>query len=115
MGPGPNPYLHTKYKAIVVGATGSVGRSVVEALLASSSCRVVTVLLRQRLDIEHDKLRQHIVGFRELRERAQDFVLGHQVGSVCCFMSHIHFNVSTCVFEYLMFILDCKVFSICIE
>lgn len=90
MGPGPNPHLQAKYKAIVIGATGSVGRSVVEALLASSSCRVVTVLLRQPLDIEHDKLRQHVVGFRELRERAQDFVFGHQVGSVSCFFpSHI--------------------------
>lgn len=67
MGPIPNPHLHSKYKAIVIGATGAVGRSVVEALLASSHCRVVTLLLRHTLDIEHDKLRQHIVGFNELR------------------------------------------------
>lgn len=49
--------------ALVIGATGLVGRLVVERLLAASSCAAVTVLARRPNDDSHAKLVWHVVDF----------------------------------------------------
>lgn len=71
------------YKAIVIGATGAVGHSVVHALLASPRCQVVTTIARRNLEIEHDKLTQHILEFKNLREASKNILVEHQVMMVC--------------------------------
>lgn len=52
-------------KAFVLGATGAVGRDLVEQLLADGRWERVDVAVRRPLAVEHEKLRVHVVDFDE--------------------------------------------------
>lgn len=52
--------------ALVAGATGLVGRAVLQGLLADDSVAAVHVLARRSLGFEHPKLKLHIVDFSAL-------------------------------------------------
>jgi uncharacterized protein YbjT (DUF2867 family)/photosystem II stability/assembly factor-like uncharacterized protein len=56
--------------ALVLGATGLVGRQLVLRLLQTPAYGRVVLLSRRLLDIEHPKLTQHIVDFRDLPAQA---------------------------------------------
>ncbi|MEY4480160.1 MAG: hypothetical protein RLZZ267_838 [Bacillota bacterium] len=49
--------------AIVVGATGAVGKDLVELLVKDDSFKQVDVFVRRKLDVQHDKLNIHIIDF----------------------------------------------------
>lgn len=49
--------------AILLGATGLVGRSFLRLLLADPRFTAVTVLTRRATGVAHDKLREHLVDF----------------------------------------------------
>jgi uncharacterized protein YbjT (DUF2867 family) len=51
--------------AIVIGATGLVGRQLVELLLKDSRFAIVKVLARRSLDFNNQKLEEHIIDFDE--------------------------------------------------
>ena len=52
--------------AMVVGATGLVGREVLAALLADNSYTSIHSVGRRALDLQHPKLVQHVVDFKAL-------------------------------------------------
>lgn len=52
--------------ALIVGATGLVGRSCLDQLLAQDIYSQVTALVREPIDVENPKLRQAIIDFAEL-------------------------------------------------
>jgi uncharacterized protein YbjT (DUF2867 family) len=49
--------------AILVGATGLVGREILRQLLADPRFAAVTVLGRRSAGVSHDKLREHLIDF----------------------------------------------------
>jgi uncharacterized protein YbjT (DUF2867 family) len=51
--------------ALVAGATGLVGREILQGLLADSQVAAVHVLGRRPLPVNHSKLTQHIVDFNQ--------------------------------------------------
>ncbi len=53
-------------KALVIGASGLVGRNLVFELLKSPSYGKVVVLTRKDLVIKHEKFEQHLIDFEEL-------------------------------------------------
>ena len=52
--------------ALIIGATGLVGRHLLESLLQSESYKKIVSLTRRPLDIEAEKLEQHIIDFERL-------------------------------------------------
>lgn len=50
-------------KAIIIGATGAVGRDLLEQLLADKRYERVETFVRRPLDIVHDKLCVHVIDF----------------------------------------------------
>ncbi|MFC7370964.1 NAD(P)H-binding protein [Fictibacillus iocasae] len=60
-------------KALVLGATGLIGREVVNMLLAHEQYESVTVLVRRKLDKEHPKLIQVIADFDHLEQHHDAF------------------------------------------
>ncbi len=61
------------YRALVIGATGLVGKAVVEALLNEPNCSQIITLARRELELESDKLIQHKVDFETLENDADKF------------------------------------------
>jgi uncharacterized protein YbjT (DUF2867 family) len=61
--------------AIVIGATGLVGSSLVQLLLKDERFISIKVLARRTLGIDHPKLREYIVSF-DTPEQWKDFVKG---------------------------------------
>lgn len=55
-------------RAVVVGATGMVGKEVVHQLLEDEDYEHVMTLSRRKLPFHHDKLEQRIIDFNELDE-----------------------------------------------
>lgn len=53
-------------KAILVGATGSIGSSLLKQLLASETYNEVLILVRKDLEITHPKLKQLVLNFDEI-------------------------------------------------
>ena len=51
---------------LVAGATGLVGRAILQGLLADESVAAVHTLGRRQLALEHPRLTQHVVDFRSL-------------------------------------------------
>lgn len=51
------------YKAVVVGATGLVGKHLVHELLQDVNCTEVRILVRRATDLQHPKLKQIIIDF----------------------------------------------------
>lgn len=55
-------------KAVIVGATGLVGRELVRVLLNNKKYSKVTVIARKRLSVVHPRLEQQLISFDELHE-----------------------------------------------
>lgn len=55
----------TSKKATLVGATGLVGRHVLQLLLADKTYDVISVLTRREVNIQHPKLKQYVVDFSD--------------------------------------------------
>lgn len=49
--------------AVVIGATGSTGKDLVEQLMKDDTFKRVDVFVRRSLDIQHDKLMVHVIDF----------------------------------------------------
>lgn len=54
--------------AIVIGATGLVGKQLVDLLLKDSRFELVKIFVRNRTNITHNKLQEHIVDFDQLSD-----------------------------------------------
>ncbi len=52
--------------ALVIGATGATGKELVQLLLNDSNYDKVEVFVRNSTEIEHDKLKEHLINFEEL-------------------------------------------------
>lgn len=52
-------------KAIIIGATGAVGRDLLEQVLANPLYEQVDVFVRRPLSTLHDKLRVHVIDFEK--------------------------------------------------
>lgn len=59
-------------KAIIIGATGAVGRDLLEQLLADSRYERVDAFVRRPLDIAHEKLCVHVIDFEKPETWRQD-------------------------------------------
>jgi uncharacterized protein YbjT (DUF2867 family) len=70
-----------KKKAILAGASGAIGSSLLQQLLDSNDYSEVLVLARKNLDIQHPKLKQVILDFSELGKYAAE-ITGDVV--FCC-------------------------------
>jgi uncharacterized protein YbjT (DUF2867 family) len=66
--------------ALLIGATGLVGRHCLERLLADPDYEAVTVLGRRRPAVDHPKLHAHIVDFA-VPEPWRDLARGHDLFS----------------------------------
>lgn len=55
-------------QAIVMGATGLVGKALVHQLLADKAYEKVTVIVRRSIDITHEKLEEIIINFDKLAQ-----------------------------------------------
>lgn len=60
-------------KAVIVGATGLVGKDLVRLLLNGKKYSKVTVIARKRLSIVHPRLKQQLISFDELHECPSDW------------------------------------------
>lgn len=58
----------SKYTAVVIGATGLIGHSLLELLLEHEKIEGVSVLTRRTVGIEHPKLEEQIVDFQNREE-----------------------------------------------
>jgi uncharacterized protein YbjT (DUF2867 family) len=73
------------YRAIVIGATGAVGGSLVRTLLASRACEGVIALTRRPIEsATGDKLRVHVIDLERLEEAAA--ALGSDCSVAFCTM-----------------------------
>lgn len=73
-----------KKTALVIGATGLVGRQLVEQLLADARFGKVRVFVRRSLERRHPKLEEHIVDFdrpQDWREQVKGYVLFSALGT----------------------------------
>lgn len=61
--------------AMVIGATGLVGTTLVNKLLVNRDYEKVVVLVRRKLDILHEKLEEYVVDFDKLNEEYPDVVV----------------------------------------
>lgn len=68
--------LKTKH-AIVVGATGMVGRELTKLLLEDEAYHKVTLVVRRNIDYEHEKLEINIVDFKDIHRDWSVFVCDH--------------------------------------
>lgn len=53
-------------KAIVIGATGATGQDLVKQLLEDESFGQVDVFVRRQMDVEHPRLKVHVVDFEAI-------------------------------------------------
>jgi len=60
---GPTPLPHKERKVVIAGASGLVGRQILQRLLADDSVAHVHSVGRRGLDVAHPKLTQHRVDF----------------------------------------------------
>ena len=73
--------INMPYKAVIAGASGLIGSSLLELLLASPQYDEVLLLVRKELPLSHKKLVQVLVDFERL-EDYQASINGHAV--FCC-------------------------------
>lgn len=62
----------TDMKAILVGASGAIGRCLLQDLLNDSNYKEVLILVRRKSDIEHPKLKQLVIDFNRLSDYSAD-------------------------------------------
>lgn len=65
--------MNKTLKAVIVGATGLVGRELVRVLLNAKMYDKVTVIARRRLSIVHPRLEQQLIQFDQLHESPPDW------------------------------------------
>lgn len=68
-------------KALVIGATGAVGKVLVRQLLCDDYFSEVVIFVRKEWDIQHPKLITHIVDFEKMPEWA--YLIGGDVAFSC--------------------------------
>lgn len=68
--------------AVIIGASGLIGRHLVEKLLQDDCFETVRVLVRRRLALNHPKLQQEIVDFNSLEDFKNKFGTGDSI--FCC-------------------------------
>lgn len=61
--------------ALVVGASGLIGSSLVKMLLSNTQYSSVHILVRKEIELVHPKLSQHVVDFDQLDTLAVDFTV----------------------------------------
>lgn len=66
--------------ALIIGATGLVGRHLLTYLLEGSEYKSVVALTRKKLEVDHEKLEQHLVDF----DRLSDYHELFSVDTVFC-------------------------------
>jgi len=78
--------METKLNALVVGATGEVGKAIVKELVQRAQFEKITLIVRRQLDLpspdsdeKYRKIEQKIVDFEKLSESADAFQ-GHEIG-----------------------------------
>lgn len=64
-----------KKKALVIGATGATGQELVKLLLKDSNFGSVSIFVRRKVSLKHDKLTVHEIDFSRLRDY-KNLVLG---------------------------------------
>lgn len=70
-----------QYKAVIAGASGLVGSSLLNQLLDHPDFSEVLVLARKSLNIQHEKLKQVLLDFDDLAKYQQE-INGHAI--FCC-------------------------------
>lgn len=71
-------------KAVVIGATGLVGKSIIRQLLENSQISEVLIFARRTANIQHPKLKEEIVNFEEVnawKEKVQGDILFSALGT----------------------------------
>lgn len=71
-------------KAIIIGATGAVGKDLVELLLKNDPFTEIVVFVRRDFPIKHPKITQHLINFdqpEEWRHLVQGDVLFSAMGT----------------------------------
>ena len=61
-----------KYTAVVVGATGLVGRYLVQELINDESCTEIRIIVRRKTEFKHPKLVECIIDFEKEEEYLQN-------------------------------------------
>lgn len=69
-----------KRNALIAGATGLVGKSLLKQLLADDQYSTVVIITRKPIDVEHPKLIQQKIDF----DQVESLKLGIQVDDVFC-------------------------------
>lgn len=54
--------------ALLLGATGATGKELINLLLSDSNFEKVTIFVRRKVDIKHQKLNVHIIDFTNLNK-----------------------------------------------
>lgn len=72
----------TKRKAVLIGATGAVGRDLLHLLLADEQYQTVTILVRREPDLSHPKLTTHLIRF-DYPEEWAPYLAGADVAFSC--------------------------------
>ncbi|WPO78888.1 NAD(P)H-binding protein [Flavobacterium sp. KACC 22761] len=62
-------------KAIIIGATGSTGKELVEALLKNNDYSSISIFVRRSIGKTHPKLSEHIVDFSKI-DQFKDLITG---------------------------------------
>ncbi|MGI4022676.1 MAG: NAD(P)H-binding protein [Janthinobacterium lividum] len=70
-----------QYKAVIAGASGLIGNLLLNHLLNHPDYHEVLVLVRRKLNLEHQKLRQLVVNFDNLKD-CENEIIGHAI--FCC-------------------------------
>ena len=64
-----------KLHALIIGATGATGRELVKRLLKDDNFSQVTIFVRTAPNINHKKLKTHVINFKELKKN-KDLIKG---------------------------------------
>ena len=91
-------------KALVIGATGAVGKDLVQMLLEDDSFEKVTVFVRRPVGFENPKLTVHIVDFDHPGQ--WNHLLAGDVLFSCLGTTIKHTNLlKSCIFVIFLFII----------
>ena len=64
-----------KLHALIIGATGATGREILKLLLEDDNFSQVTIFVRTRPSIKHEKLKTHVINFNQI-ERHKNLIKG---------------------------------------
>jgi uncharacterized protein YbjT (DUF2867 family) len=67
--------------AIVIGASGLIGKALTQQLINLPQYETVHILVRKPIDLQHPKLQQHIIDFDKMQQSV-DFIKGDE--AFCC-------------------------------